>query len=129
MVLLEGRKEEAFQDLLSLLKKDKIVGIFIEGNRSSEGKLKKGKTGAVRLSLKAHVPILPIGIIGAFDIAPRNKLIPKLKRAKLHISKLVYLNDYYKKDINKKLLRKLTDDIMHIISELTEKPYNYCLPH
>jgi|TARA_B100001971_G_C18198318_1_gene542895 1-acyl-sn-glycerol-3-phosphate acyltransferase len=90
-VCADKGKEKAIQKLLHLLKKGNIIAIFIEGSRSPDGKLRKGKTGVVRLALKAHVPILPIGIMGSFEIAPRDKLIPKLKRAKLHIGKLIYL--------------------------------------
>ena len=124
-IIVEGREEKAFQDLLSLLKKEEIVGIFIEGQRTLNGELQKGKTGVVRVGLKARVPILPIGIMGTFNIAPRNKLIPRLKRAELHIGKPIYLNKYYKQKINENLLRRLTDDIMEVISDLTGKPYNH----
>tara|TARA_Y100000310_G_scaffold341787_1_gene442113 strand:+ start:13842 stop:14468 length:627 start_codon:yes stop_codon:yes gene_type:complete len=124
-VIVEGRKEEAFQDLLSLLKQEEIVGIFIEGQRSSNGDLNKGKTGVVRLALTSHVPILPVGIMGTFNIAPRNQLIPRLKRAKIHIGKPIYLDNYHQQKIDKNILRKLTDDVMHVISKLTSKPYNY----
>lgn len=124
-ISLSDGKEKALQKLMLLLKQGEIVGIFIEGPESLDGQLKKGKTGAVRLALKAKVPILPIGLIGTFNIVPGNKLIPKLKRAKLRIGKLIYLDKYYQKKIGNRLLRKLTDDIMYIISELTGKPYNY----
>lgn len=122
---LDDGKEKAFQDLISLLKKGEIVALFMEGQRSLDGKLLKGKTGVIRLALKSRVPILPIGIVGTYEIAPRNKLIPKLKRAKLYIGKPIYLKKYYKKKITKKMLRKLTDDVMKVISKLTGKPYNY----
>ncbi len=124
-VCVDERKEKVFQELLSLLKNKDIVAIFIEGDRGSDGKLKKGKTGVIRLALNARVPILPIGLIGTFDIAPGDKLIPRFKRAKLHIGKLIYLDNYYEKKVDSKLLRKLTDEIIHVISRLTNKPYNY----
>lgn len=123
-VCLDEGKEKAFQELLSFLKQEEIVGIFTS-SKSLDGKLKKGKTGVVRLALESRVPILPIGLMGTINIAPRNTLIPKLKRAKLHIGKPVYLDNYYDKNVNYKLLRKLTDDLMNVISELTGKPYEY----
>jgi 1-acyl-sn-glycerol-3-phosphate acyltransferase len=126
-VCADEGKEKALQELLSLLEKDKIIAIFIEGIAGIEGlddRLKRGKTGVVRLALKAKVPILPIGLIGTSAIAAGMNSIPKLKRAKLHIGKPIYLNKFYEKDINKKLLRELTDDVMHVISELTGKPYS-----
>ncbi len=122
---LDDGKEKAFQELTSLLKKGEIGALFMEGQRSLDGKLVKGKTGVIRLALKARVPILPIGIIGTYEIAPRDKLIPKLKRAKLYIGKPIYLKKYYKKSMTKKLLRKSADDVMKVISKLTGKPYNY----
>ena len=124
-VCADQAKEKVFEELLSLLKRNDIVGIMIEGQRTSGGKLNRGKIGVVKLALKAHVPILPIGLIGTYNIAPGKKLIPKPRRAKLHIGKPIYLDKYYKNNINGKLLRKLTDDVMHVISELAGKPYNY----
>ena len=124
-VLLEWEKEKSFKKLLSLLKKGEIVGIFIEGVTSLDGRLQKGKTGVVKLALKAHVPILPIGLIGTINIAQRDKLTPRPRRAKLYIGQLIYLDKYYNKAITGKLLRKLTDDVMGVISKLTSKPYDY----
>lgn len=123
-VCLDYGKEKAFNELLGLLRKREIVGIFTSP-KSLDGKLKKGKTGVIELALKARVPILPIGLVGAFEIAPRNKLAPNFRRAKINIGRLIYLDEYYNKKINYGLLRKLTDDLMHVISDLTGKPYNY----
>lgn len=122
---LDEGKEKAFQELLDLLKKSEIVALFIEGQRSLDGRLMKGKTGVVRLALKSNAPILPIGLIGTFEIAPRDKLMPKMKRAKMNIGKAIYLDKHYSKDINERLLRNLTDKVMHTISRLTNEPYNY----
>ena len=122
---LDEGKEKAFQELLDLLKKSEIVALFIEGQRSLDGRLMKGKTGVVRLALKSNTPILPIGLIGTFEIAPRDKLMPKMKRAKMNIGKAIYLDKHYNKDINERLLRNLTDKVMHTISRLTNEPYNY----
>lgn len=123
-VCLDYGKEKAFKELLSLLKEGKTAGIFT-GQKSLDGKLKKGKVGVIELALKARVPILPIGLAGAFEIAPRDKLVPNFRRAKIDIGKLIYLDKYYSKKIDYRLLRKLTDDLMHVISDLTCKPYNY----
>lgn len=123
-VCLDYGKEKAFKELSSLLKEGKTVGIFTS-QKSLDGKLKKGKTGVMELALKSRVPILPIGLIGVYEIAPRYKLIPNFRRAKIDIGKLIYLDKYYSKKIDYRLLRKLTDDLMHVISGLTCKPYNY----
>ena len=119
-------KEKAFSDMLHVLKKGKdCVGIFPEGPRSLDGRLKKGKTGVIRLAIKSKKPILPFGLIGTYEIAPREKIIPKLRRCELSIGKPIYFDEYYNKKITRALLRKLTDDLMAEIAGLTGKKYSY----
>ncbi len=122
-VPLDKEKEKALQELSFLLKKGEIVGIFIDGPLDISAKLRRGKTGVVRLALKSHTPILPIGIVGTDKIAPKGKIIPNPKRAEIRIGKAMYLNGYYKQNITKELLRRLTDKIMNNILEL-KKPYD-----
>ena len=47
------------------------VGIYIEGERSWDGRLQPPRLGALRLILKAGVPVIPVGISGAYDVWPR----------------------------------------------------------
>ena len=122
---LDDGKEKALEELLDLLNKGSIAGMFIEGPRSMDGSLRKGKTGVVRLALKAKVPVLPIGLVGTFDIAPNNKILPKLKRAKMLIGTPIAFNEHYGSKPTERLIRKLTGKVMLSISALTNKPYPY----
>jgi 1-acyl-sn-glycerol-3-phosphate acyltransferase len=56
---------------LNLLAKGQAVGVFPEGERSWDGELKDLRIGTVKLLLKAGVPVIPCGIIGAYEVAPR----------------------------------------------------------
>lgn len=47
------------------------VAIYIEGERTWDGRLQHPRPGTVRLALKAGVPILPCAIAGAYDVWPR----------------------------------------------------------
>jgi len=116
----EGKKK-AVKELEKVLKKGSCVGIFPGGARSLDGNLTKGKTGAVRLALNANVPIVPVGIIGAYEIAPKNQLIPKLKRCELKFGKPIYLKK--PKKITHALLRKHTTTLMKTIAKLIGKKY------
>ena len=71
--------KEALRWAIKALKKGKIIAIHPEGTRTLNGKLQKAKTGAARLALAAKVPIIPVGLIGTFEILPKGKYIPKLK--------------------------------------------------
>jgi len=46
------------------LKAGNIMIVFPEGTRSRNGKLKKGRGGAMRMAIRAGVPIVPVGITG-----------------------------------------------------------------
>lgn len=56
---------ESFHQAVDLLKKDKIVAIFPEGqlNENSSDELKKLKSGAILIANNANKPILPLYIV------------------------------------------------------------------
>jgi 1-acyl-sn-glycerol-3-phosphate acyltransferase len=67
------------------------VLLFPEGTRSQTGEMQPFKRGAFNLAREAGVPIMPVAIIGAYDILPRNKWLPNWGyRAELRIGKPVF---------------------------------------
>ncbi len=48
-----------------------LLGIFPEGERSWDGSMLPIRTGTVRLVLALGVPVVPVGIRGAYEIMPR----------------------------------------------------------
>ncbi len=115
--------KEALKWAIQALKEGKIIGIYPEGTRSPDGKIQQGKTGAARLAVAAKVPIIPIGLIGMFDILPKGKLIPKLKRAAINVGSPIYFD--YDENAGDKLLRLMTTKIMKEIAKLSSQKYNY----
>ena len=61
-----------------MLAQGKAFGIFPEGTRSADGKLQKAYTGVARLALTAKAPVVPVGIIGAYEIMSRHDNWPRL---------------------------------------------------
>jgi long-chain acyl-CoA synthetase len=53
------------------LRHDKVLLIFPEGTRSIDGKLGEFKKGSAILACELEVPVVPIGIKGAFEMWPR----------------------------------------------------------
>ena len=102
--------KEALKWAINALKNNKIISIYPEGTRTLNGRIQKGKTGVARLVLGAKVPVLPIGLIGTFEMLQKGKHIPKFKRATVN---------------NHKILRKVTDEIMEEIAKLSNQKYNY----
>ena len=115
----------ALEWAIKSLKKGKIIAIHPEGTRTLTGKIQRGKTGVARLALLARVPVIPVGLIGTFEILPKGKYIPKLKKAEMNIGKLMTFEKYYNKKITKALLREITDKIMKEIARLSSQKYTF----
>lgn len=47
------------------------VGVYLEGERSWDGRLQPPRLGTLRLILRAGVPVVPVGIRGAYEVWPR----------------------------------------------------------
>ncbi|MBW2984674.1 1-acyl-sn-glycerol-3-phosphate acyltransferase [Candidatus Woesearchaeota archaeon] len=122
-VPLDEGKKKALNELTGFLKKGDNVGIFPGGPRSLNGSLTRGKTGVSRLVLGAKVPVIPVGLVGTYEIAPGERLIPKLKRADIKIGKPIYFNRYYNKKITKKILREIVGRVMKEIAKLANRGY------
>jgi len=117
--------KEAFKLAIRYLGKGEPVGIFPEGGRSLDGKLKEAKTGIAKLALVSKIPVLPIGIIGSFKVFPKGAKFPKLKRFDIKVGKLIYLDKYFGKEDNKKVLKEVITLIMKDIADLTDMEYKY----
>lgn len=117
--------KETLKWAIEALEEGKIIGIHPEGTRSLTGKLQKAKTGVARLALLSKAPVVPIGLIGTFEILPKGKYIPKFKKAAMNIGKPMHFTEYHNKKINKKILREVTDKIMKEIARLCKQKYNF----
>ena len=117
-----GRK--AIKKAIAALKNKKAIAIYPEGTRTLTGKLNHAKTGIARLALAAKVPVLPVGLVGTFDILPKGNYFPKFKRSEVNVGKLMYFDKYYKKEKDYKTLRFITDKIMKEIAKLSKQNYN-----
>lgn len=62
---------QAVRIALRHLEAGRGVGIYIEGERTWDGRLQAPRRGTLRLILKAGVPVIPSGISGTYDVWPR----------------------------------------------------------
>jgi 1-acyl-sn-glycerol-3-phosphate acyltransferase len=75
---------QAVRIVLRHLESGDAVGLYVEGERSWDGRLQPPRLGALRLILKAGVPVVPCGISGAYDIWPRWDR--RLRRGRIRIA-------------------------------------------
>ena len=120
-VNIKGPNIEAIKHGLRILKQGKVLGIFPEGNRSKNGRLKEGESGVALLALKSGAPIFPVAIRGAFEVFPPHATLPHaFRRVKVQLGSLLHLA-INKEPINKETLRIITEQIMKSIEKLMEE--------
>lgn len=87
--LAAGRSSDT---LINLLTRNKNVGLFPEGTRSHDGRLKEFRRGAAMLAMRTGRPIVPCAIIGAYEALPPKAGFPKLfSPIKVRIGRPQYL--------------------------------------
>ena len=65
---------DALEDAYTLLEENGVVGVFIEGHRSKDGRLLKPKTGAALLAYKTKAPVVPVCIDGSHLLMKKGSL-------------------------------------------------------
>lgn len=121
-------KHEVYEAVDNLMENNNMLGIFPEGTRVSSGQtMQRGYTGVIKFAISNNVPVIPIGIKGAYEIMSRNDNKPKFKKIlEFHVGTSVLFSKYTKKSLtDDKLLQELTDSIMHKIAKLSGKSYPY----
>ena len=94
-------KKQAYNESKNLSNSREIIAIFPEGGIK---RTKNPKTGAVRLALETHIPILPIGL--------KSSYVPF--KSTLNIGEMIYITK------NKKNFKKQTEDLMKQVYKLRD---------
>lgn len=138
-----GGDEAALSSIVEALEGGKAVAIFPEGTIPGEEDIPRravdpktgllpGRSGAVRMALRAKVPIVPVGISGsgrAFppEIYPRLEVLrmPASTPVRLRFGEPIDLSPYADRELPYARIRELTDQLMGRISALVDHRSNY----
>jgi 1-acyl-sn-glycerol-3-phosphate acyltransferase len=74
----EGIAKEGIRTCIDLLHADKAILVFPEGERTPTGQMLPFKPGIGLVMKKAPVPIVPVGVAGAYEAYPRDQTAPRL---------------------------------------------------
>ncbi len=102
---------ESLNNALQAIQTGDSVIVYPEGTRSRSGKINAFKRGAFLLAARAGKPIVPITIIGSWEIIPNGKKIIRSKEIQFIIHKPVESQDYTKQSE-----KQLMDAIHKIIA-------------
>jgi 1-acyl-sn-glycerol-3-phosphate acyltransferase len=119
-----GRASEAaLRTGLRILGEGSLLGIYPEGTRSPNGTLYRGKTGLARMAMEANVPILPVAMIGTYEIQPPGQLRPGLRRVGIRIGRPLDFSRYEGLENDRFVLRSVTDEVMYELMSLSGQEY------
>jgi 1-acyl-sn-glycerol-3-phosphate acyltransferase len=114
-------KQRILEGARKALEEGLILGMFPEGARSHDGKLRKGKPGSAVIASKTDAPLLPVGIIGTDKVHGIGWLW-KRPRIVVRIGKPFKLPPTNNK-ISKAQMQLLTTQLMKEIAALLPPEY------
>lgn len=115
--------EAALRTGLKILQRGDLLGIYPEGTRSPDGRLYRGRTGVARMALEARAPVIPVAMIGTFEMQPPGRIIPKVRRPGVRFGKPLDFSRYYGMESDRYVLRAVTDEIMYALMQLSGQKY------
>jgi len=89
------------------------VIIFPEGTRSKDGKLHEFKAGAMVLAIKSGVPIVPVAILGTYEILPKGKLLLHPGKVQIRVGRPIETKNYSSRD--KHELAKVSQEAVAVL--------------
>ena len=105
-----------------ILDRGHLLGIYPEGTRSPDGRLYRGKTGPVRLALRTGAPIVPVAMVGTFELTPPHARLPRIRRVGLRVGPPLDLSRHAGSE-DGAVLRSATDELMYELMLLSGQEY------
>ncbi len=119
-----GKASEASLNTgLGVLAEGRVLGIYPEGTRSPDGRGYRGRTGVARRVLEAHVPVIPVAVVGTDAVMPLGAKLPKVKKVRVVIGEPMDFSRFEGLENDRFVLRSITDEIVYRINELSGQEY------
>jgi 1-acyl-sn-glycerol-3-phosphate acyltransferase len=115
--------EAAINTGIRILKQGDLLGIYPEGTRTADGRLYRGKTGMARMALESGSPVIPVAMIGTYEIQPPGKVRPKIRRVGIRFGEPLEFGRYEGLENDRFVLRSVTDEVMYALMELSGQEY------
>jgi len=112
-----------------VLSEGKLIALYPEGTRSTDGRVHKGRTGVARLALECGVPVIPVGIQGTEAVQPRgSRWLRPFRTVRVSFGEPMRfesagLVDAETGRTSTERLRTFTDRLMREIARLASRPY------
>ena len=108
---------------LRVLNEGHVLGIYPEGTRSPNGTMYRGRTGVARMALEGKVNVVPVAMIGTYEIQPPGRVLPRLRRVGIRLGAPLDFSRYDGLADDRFILRSVTDEIMYELMSLSGQEY------
>ncbi len=81
----DGMGLGGLKETMRRLRRGELVLIFPEGTRTEDGELQPLKPGFLAVARRSGVPLVPVGIDGAFQAWPRQRRWPGFGLVRMHV--------------------------------------------
>lgn len=79
---------------LKILKQQDALLLFPEGTRSPDGQLQPLKAGFCAVARRSEAVLVPVGVAGSFDVLPRGRKLPHLKKIDLQFGEPIQFAEF-----------------------------------
>jgi 1-acyl-sn-glycerol-3-phosphate acyltransferase len=107
----------SIRSALKSLKRGMPLVVFPEGGRTPDGEIKPFLPGAFFLAVKAHVDIVPIALVGTFDLLPMNTYHIKSRPLEMRVGAPISTVGHTARDLD-----ALSEKVQKAIEELYTSP-------
>lgn len=115
--------EAAITTGVRILDEGRMLGIYPEGTRTADGRLYRGKTGVARMALESQAPVIPVAMIGTYEIQPPGRIRPRIRRVGVCFGDPLSFSRYQGLESDRFVLRSVTDEIMYALMEISGQEY------
>ena len=92
------------------------IVIFPEGTRSPDGRLQEFKSGGAILAIRAQVPVVPIAILGTYEVMPKGSLRVRPRPVEIRVGEPISTEGLSQRD-REDLLRRARQSILKLMEE------------
>ncbi len=106
-----------------ILREGGVVALFPEGTRSPDGRLYRGRTGAIRLALPLGIPVIPVAVQGTREVRLPGQPEPRRGRVTITYGQPLDLSAWATRADDPAAWREATDALMGRIAQLSGQEY------
>lgn len=107
----------------SILRQGKVWAVYLEGTRSPDGRLYKGKTGLARVAIETGAPVVPLVMYGTLAVNPVGSRMWRPGKVRMVVGEPLDFTRYAGGENSKVILRAVTDEVMAALATLSGQEY------